>query len=45
MIKVKAVPMLIIEYNDNGFDNHNSKNSDGLLIKEIIKIAIMLANK
>lgn len=45
MIKVKAVPMLIIEYIDNGFDNHNSKNSDGLSIKEIIKIAIKLAIK
>lgn len=31
MIKVKAVSMLIIEYIDNGFKNHNSK-----FIKEII---------
>lgn len=45
MIKVKVVPMLIIEYIDNGFDNHNSKNRDGLFIKGIIKTAIMLANK
>lgn len=36
MIKVKAVSMLIIEYIDNGFDNHNSKNSDSIFIKEII---------
>lgn len=45
MIKVKAVSMLIIEYIDNGFDNHNSKNRDGLFIKWIIKITIMLAKK
>lgn len=45
MIKVKAVPMLIIEYIDNGFDNHNSKNRDVFFIKIIIKLAIMLANK
>lgn len=36
MIKVKAVSMLLIEYIDNGFDNHNSKNSDSIFIKEII---------